>query len=615
MGRDLRKLLLIDAVVLRHRVLKILLPMQGDAGHLVLIEEQEAAYPVDHGFARRARAIRKNTLEARGDGVRHGNVTDTALRLRTLYVIAHVTGSLELLVHPYTALFEVEIIHREAAELGNAEPGVQEDEEGVVIAPVVLVVRHEIEEPALLLGGKGLACDHVVHQHGGKLEVEGIPADKVVLLRHLKRGLQDPAYCVNGAVALPMDVLEVDEPFLGLERRDVANTARAELVLCKVVEYRLVASAGGLLDRGFRLGVAQCKIVDRHVVRHDVIEQVALYPLLKIPQAGADLLPLRCKVASCQGPRVDATRPPLCIDVLVAVAPVFPLRLPTSEEAPLTVLSNSHFSAPFGIEKSPDAIVRFYRTGPELLVCRVGTGSEDRLVNLRGVSGGIVTARQSRIRVRAGVIGHGQIPAVSRILAEAYLSLLHLDHRGEASLQLIEAVGIGVVALLIEELVRAIGGRDDDEIRRHGFVRVAGRCHHLVPYGEGIREAEQIGVGDGFGAELVKDNGVLARITLKNVAGRSRYEAATSLATRVLLGKGRLAGPRGAENPHRLDSAALLDHLRAPFGGLDLQASCVNVFDLALRTGVFRAGKLRDQRFLFDLPFKEVVEQNLDVAV
>lgn len=84
---------------------------------------------------------------------------------------------------------------------------------------------------------------------------------------------------------------------------------------------------------------------------------------------------------------------------------------------------------------------------------------------------------------------------------------------------------------------------------------------------------------------------------------------------RVLLGKGRLAGPRGAENPHRLDPAALLDHLRAPISGLDLQAPCVNVFDLALCTDVFGAGKLRDQRFLVDLPFKEFVEQNLDVAV
>ena len=107
---------------------------------------------------------------------------------------------------------------------------------------------------------------------------------------------------MNGAVALPVDVLEVDEPSLGLERRDVSNTARAELVLCKVVENRLVARASGLLDRGFRLGVAQCEIVDRHVIRRDFIEQVALYPLLKLPQAGAGLLPLRRKVASCQGP-------------------------------------------------------------------------------------------------------------------------------------------------------------------------------------------------------------------------------------------------------------------------------------------------------------------------
>lgn len=53
-----------------------------------------------------------------------------------------------------------------------------------------------------------------------------------------------------------MDVSEVDEPSFGLERRDVANTARAELVPCKVVEYRLVARASALLDGGFRLVVA-----------------------------------------------------------------------------------------------------------------------------------------------------------------------------------------------------------------------------------------------------------------------------------------------------------------------------------------------------------------------
>ena len=100
-----------------------------------------------------------------------------------------------------------------------------------------------------------------------------------------------------------MDVLEVDEPSLGLERRDVANAARAELVLCEVVEYRLVANAGGLLYRGFRLGVAQCELVDRHVVRRDVIEQVALYPLLIEPSRPRDL------TARFSGSRLRGRRP------------------------------------------------------------------------------------------------------------------------------------------------------------------------------------------------------------------------------------------------------------------------------------------------------------------
>lgn len=60
---------------------------------------------------------------------------------------------------------------------------------------------------------------------------------------------------------------------------------------------------------------------------------------------------------------------------------------------------------------------------------------------------------------------------------------------------------------------------------------------HLVPDGERGREAEQVGIGDGLGTELVKS---------------------------------RLAGPHEIENPYRLDPAAFLDHLCTPFSGLDL---------------------------------------------
>ena len=53
-------------------------------------------------------------------------------------------------------------------------------------------------------------------------------------------------------------------------------------------------------------------------------------------------------------------------------------------------------------EKSPNAIVEFYRMGPELLVCRDGTGIEQGLVEVRRVTRARQPPRETRIGVRPG---------------------------------------------------------------------------------------------------------------------------------------------------------------------------------------------------------------------
>ena len=50
MGRDLRERNLADAVVFVQGALKGMLPVKGDHGHLVLVQEQEAGVAVDDGF-------------------------------------------------------------------------------------------------------------------------------------------------------------------------------------------------------------------------------------------------------------------------------------------------------------------------------------------------------------------------------------------------------------------------------------------------------------------------------------------------------------------------------------------------------------------------------------
>ena len=353
MGSDLRQLVLVDAVVLRHGILEVLLPVKRHTGLLVLVEEQEPAHTVHHGLHRRLGTVRDHPPEALRNALGHRNVSHAAAGLRPLDVVTHVAGALKLLADADAPALEIDVPHREPAELGDAEPRVQQDVERVVIAGVVAIASNEVEEPPLLLGGQRLTRNLIVHKNGRKLEIERVSANEVIFLRELERRSQNAAYGMDRAVALPVIPLQGNEPFLRVEGRDVAYPPAAELVARKEVEHRLVPGSRGRPHCRLGLRVLGGELENGHVLGGNVVEEVPLDPLLKLAQARARPLPLRREIMGCQGPRVDAARLAFCVHVLEAVAAVLPLALPATEDAPLHVLSSSHPLAPFHRRKEP----------------------------------------------------------------------------------------------------------------------------------------------------------------------------------------------------------------------------------------------------------------------
>ena len=89
------------------------------------------------------------------------------------------------------------------------------------------------------------------------------------------------------------DFLQVDEPFLGIKGGDTAYSLRAEFICSKKIEDCLVGGSSGLFHGSLCFSVTRCEFVDCHIVRRDLIKQIALDLMLQRAQARTGFLPLR----------------------------------------------------------------------------------------------------------------------------------------------------------------------------------------------------------------------------------------------------------------------------------------------------------------------------------
>ena len=116
MGCDFRKLHLINAVVFLHNMLKVLFPMQGNHGHIILVQEEKTGVAIDHRFCKQLFPIVDDPAETSHDVIAHGDEPLTAFGLGFLDDIPHISGSLQLMIHPDSLILEVNVRNGQSAK-------------------------------------------------------------------------------------------------------------------------------------------------------------------------------------------------------------------------------------------------------------------------------------------------------------------------------------------------------------------------------------------------------------------------------------------------------------------------------------------------------------------
>lgn len=222
MGCDLRKLYFINAVVLIQDILEVMLPMEGNHGHPVLVQKQEARIAVDDWLLLRRLSVGDHPAKAFHNLLAHGYIPLTTFGLGVLDDVLHITLALKLVIYPDTLVLEVDVRNGQPAKLGNPQPGIEQDVDSVIVFAVAVILLNELEECPLLRPGNGFSGHAVVDNHGSQLKAKGILADQVILHRHLKGRANHAPNRMDGTVASAI-LLQLNQPRLGIGQLYLVN--------------------------------------------------------------------------------------------------------------------------------------------------------------------------------------------------------------------------------------------------------------------------------------------------------------------------------------------------------------------------------------------------------
>ena len=95
------------------------------------------------------------------------------------------------MIHLDPVLVKLDVRYCKTTKLRNTKAGVEQDEEGIMVAAVVFVLFYEVEEITLLLPGDGFTGHRIVHNDRCQFKLEGggsdhhpPPAEKQVAAHH-----------------------------------------------------------------------------------------------------------------------------------------------------------------------------------------------------------------------------------------------------------------------------------------------------------------------------------------------------------------------------------------------------------------------------------------------
>ena len=331
MGRDVRQglLRLVVLVVLPDKPLEHALVTGRRFGKAALVEEQKVGVTpdIDRGGLP---SVLHSPFQRLIDLLAHGDLPHAVLGLGRVHIVAELTVPQELVVHMDAAVFKIQI-QRQAAQLGDAEAGPQQDDDLIAILPVDRVAAGEGQEAVLLfLGQRGFFL-RVILQDIGYGEVERVFADAVILDCRVEGRLQRPFPVADGLVGVAF-LAHPDGPFLGVRQLHAVNAPGPQGVLFQNGHQVFPALLGAPLDIFPMAVLSGVKLADRHLLADGVD------PIVNVTQDLLDLLTERDVIPLARGGLVGGDQFPgihelslsAGVRVLVGVSSVFSLALSSS---------------------------------------------------------------------------------------------------------------------------------------------------------------------------------------------------------------------------------------------------------------------------------------------
>ena len=331
MGRDVRQGLirLVVLVVLPDKPLEHALVAGRRFGKAALVEEQEVGVTPDIDRGGLAPVLH-SPLQRLIDLLAHGDLPHAILGLGRVHIVAEFAVPQKLVVHIDPAVLKIQL-HRQAAQLGDAETGPQQDDDLIAILPVDRVAAGEGQEAVLLFLGQRDFFLRVILQDRVHSEVERVFSDAVILNRRVKGRFQRPFPVVDGLVGIAL-LAHPDGPFLGVRELYRVNASGAQGVAFQnghQVFPTLLSAPLDILPMAVLPGI---KLADRHLLADGVD------PIIQVSQDLLDLLTERDVIPLARGGLVGGDQFPgihelsftAGVRVLVSVSSVFSLALSSS---------------------------------------------------------------------------------------------------------------------------------------------------------------------------------------------------------------------------------------------------------------------------------------------
>ena len=319
---------IVGLVVLVHDPLEGVLEMPRDLGLALLIQKEKAGHAVHDRFDLRLLSVPDDIFEGLVHSlVDEGDEPDAAGSLGLFDVVLAVFRPNQLTLDPQTALFEIHVGEREAAELADPQTGPQKNDHYVVIAAPASVRLEEGQELFLFLHGQGAALLRVVGDHLRQREREGVFPQDVLFNRHVKGGLHHAADALDRAVPSPVRA-ELQKPDLGVGGLDRTDPSESEFLVLEDVQHEVVVDLG-VVSHALLLGQVLFDQVQHRDLPGEIVKAIVEGPFdLILP--GPEIL---------QGGRVDVFALTSDVPVSELIGAVGPLGLAVLQDAATAVLA------------------------------------------------------------------------------------------------------------------------------------------------------------------------------------------------------------------------------------------------------------------------------------